>query len=77
MVLNHPHISKHHCRVQFTQAGIQVTDLGSTNGTILQGKRLFQYAPTTWSAAAPLLVGPFTIRLGSSSQTGKLKVIDG
>lgn len=63
MVLSHPHVSKYHCRVQKTSAGIEMIDLDSTNGSYFQGNRLPPQTPVLWSTATPLIIGPFTITL--------------
>lgn len=63
MVLSHPHVSKYHCRVQKTSAGIEMVDLDSTNGSYFQGNRLASQTPVLWSTATPLIIGPFTVTL--------------
>lgn len=45
MVLTDPGVSSHHARLEASLAGLTVTDLGSTNGTFLNGARLAPNAP--------------------------------
>jgi HD-GYP domain-containing protein (c-di-GMP phosphodiesterase class II) len=42
LVLDHPTISRHHAEIRFDQRGWMVRDLGSTNGTFLNGVRVGQ-----------------------------------
>jgi len=42
LVVDSPQVSRHHARLTRTSAGIEVQDLGSTNGTFINGKRLMQ-----------------------------------
>ncbi|MBN2472421.1 MAG: FHA domain-containing protein [Anaerolineae bacterium] len=49
IVINDPEVSRHHCRLTRTPAGYSLEDLGSTNGTFVNGQRL--------TAARPLMNG--------------------
>ena len=49
LVINDPEVSRHHCRLTRTSSGYTLEDLGSTNGTFVNGQRL--------SAARPLANG--------------------
>ncbi|MBS2021242.1 MAG: sigma-54-dependent Fis family transcriptional regulator, partial [Deltaproteobacteria bacterium] len=40
LALDDKKVSRHHCEIQFTDNGWLLTDLGSTNGTWLDGKRV-------------------------------------
>lgn len=40
IVINDPEVSRHHCRLTQTGSGYTVEDLGSTNGTFVNGQRL-------------------------------------
>ncbi|MCP4421218.1 MAG: FHA domain-containing protein [Chloroflexi bacterium] len=57
VVLNDPEVSRQHARFSQTETGYQVQDLGSTNGTFVNGERLE-------SEAADLEPG-FTVSMGS------------
>lgn len=38
--LNDVTVSRHHCRISFTEGGLTLADSGSTNGTYLNGERI-------------------------------------
>ena len=40
IVINDPEVSRHHCRLTQTGNGFAIEDLGSTNGTFVNGQRL-------------------------------------
>ncbi len=63
MVIDHPHVSKRHCRVQVTLEGVQVVDLRSTNGTFLGSQRLPPHTPVPWQPGSAIRIGPFEIEL--------------
>jgi pSer/pThr/pTyr-binding forkhead associated (FHA) protein len=68
MVIDHPHVSKKHCRVQLTDSGVEVTDLRSTNGTFLGDRRLPPHAPVPWRDLPTIRVGPFEVRLEQKTE---------
>ena len=45
-------VSKQHCRIAWTEEGLQVEDLGSKNGTALNGQRLNPHEPAAVSPGA-------------------------
>lgn len=45
IVINDPEVSRHHCRLTRTPAGYTMEDLGSTNGTFVNGQRLTAVRP--------------------------------
>ncbi len=45
IVINDPEVSRHHCRLTRTPAGYSMEDLGSTNGTFVNGQRLATIRP--------------------------------
>lgn len=40
IVLNHPSVSRSHARIELGERGAAIVDLGSTNGTLVDGLRL-------------------------------------
>jgi serine phosphatase RsbU (regulator of sigma subunit) len=58
--LNDPGVSGRHCDVRLLKSGLYITDLGSTNGTFVDGKRAA--APTPVPVGALIHVGTVQIR---------------
>ena len=69
VVLNYPTVSTHHLRLDVTPAGINVTDLNSTNGTQLRGQTIPPNQPQLWQPGDTLRVGD--LRGNSLSMTIK------
>lgn len=63
MVLDHPHVSNHHCRILLTEAGPEVTDLRSTNGTFLREQKLPPHTPVPWDDTERIRIGPFKLAI--------------
>jgi hypothetical protein len=53
-------VSGHHCRVTVNGASVTITDLNSTNGTLVDGNRIHQLG---WTAGAVIHLGPIAARL--------------
>jgi phage tail-like protein len=70
--LQHPRISRYHAEINMTPDGLVVTDLGSANGTWVQGARLLPHQPTRVDPGRVLRMGPFqlVIRQSSADQPG-------
>jgi serine/threonine protein kinase/pSer/pThr/pTyr-binding forkhead associated (FHA) protein len=68
MVLDHPQVSKHHCRIQVGNEGVEVVDLRSTNGTVMNGQRLPPHVAVAWKEAPVVMLGPFTLNLEKKGQ---------
>jgi pSer/pThr/pTyr-binding forkhead associated (FHA) protein len=75
LVLEDAEISLHHARVDWNGAQATVTDLGSTNGTMLGATRLTPHTPRGWRGVEPLRIGPFRLQL-ELPNTGSLQETD-
>ncbi len=53
-------VSGHHCRVTVSNGAVTVTDLSSTNGTMVNGNRIHQL---DWTPGQQLEFGPIRVRL--------------
>ncbi|MEP7737927.1 FHA domain-containing protein [Nocardioides sp. 31GB23] len=56
-------LSRRHCLVSVTPAAVGVTDLGSSNGTRLDGRGLLPHEPRTWRPGEVLAVGDSLARV--------------
>jgi len=63
LILNDDYVSTRHARVVSTPNGIYVEDLGSTNGTYVNGQRIT--APTTITFADTVRIGKTILKLES------------
>lgn len=59
--LSHPQVSRQHARFDCTADECQITDLGSANGTRVNGEKLTPNVPVTLAANAAVKIGPFEI----------------
>ena len=58
-------VSRYHLRIDTQGQRTIVTDLGSSNGTMMDGTKLETQKPTAWAFRSILHVGPFWLRLES------------
>ena len=65
-VLDHPMISRRHVRLVPTTEGLQVEDLGSTNGTYLNGKRILE--PALARTGDVIELGTYAFTLSADGQ---------
>ena len=61
--LRNPAISRQHLRLDVGPATVSVTDLGSTNGTHINGRQLAPHQSITWPPSEDLQIGNLTIHL--------------
>jgi len=62
-------VSRQHLRLEVGENGVTVTDLGSTNGTRLNGQTLQPYQSTEWPLQDRLQIGGLTIHIRLLSPT--------
>jgi DNA-binding NtrC family response regulator len=60
-----PHVSSRHADIYFADGEYRIKDLGSTNGTFVDGRRVVE-AP--FSFGSNLKLGPFTLTLGARGE---------
>jgi serine phosphatase RsbU (regulator of sigma subunit) len=60
VVIPVPEVSRRHCRIDIAADGAVLTDLGSTNGTFLDGRRV--EAPMPLANGSRLALGSFPVR---------------
>ena len=62
-------ISRQHARLERIARGWLVTDLESTNGTLLAGRPLISGRPATWPAGVDLQIGPCVLYWGEQGKS--------
>jgi hypothetical protein len=77
VVLNDSQVSREHARIERRSGILYITDLNSTNGTILNGRRLQPYVPYQINEGDTICMGDFNMRLRvaarASAKDGKSK----
>jgi predicted component of type VI protein secretion system len=73
IVLDDPVISRHHARLQWAGSSLQIVDLGSNNGTMVNGLRVQPNYPTTLKDGDTVSVGGFSmmVRLPMTAGAGE------
>lgn len=56
-------VSRDHASIHVDDDGIHITDLESTNGTYIHGKRLDPFTPTLLQKGTELLLGRLTVQV--------------
>lgn len=64
-----PAVSRKHLRLDVSSRGVAVTDLGSTNGTHLNGRQLAAHQTVSWSPTQDLKIGALSLELRTQQQT--------
>jgi len=59
--LQHPAISRHHLEISRNGLTLVLTDLGSVNGTYVDGTRILPHHPTRVERGQSLRIGPFVL----------------
>ena len=63
-LLDHPHVSRLHASLVVDGGRVVLADLGSSNGTYVNGRRLTR--PTTLKPGDRIDIGPFSLRFDGS-----------
>lgn len=66
LMLEATEVSRAHCRIVVGDGAVLATDLGSTNGTFIDGKRITHATPLM--PGAVLQIGPYQLRYGDSAE---------
>ena len=61
--LDHPDVSSHHATFRLEEGGLTITDLGSANGTAVNGQPLAEGVPVTLSPGDTIQVGSAEVQL--------------
>src|SRR3954469_1275931 len=62
--IDRAYVSQFHAAIDVRERQITVRDLGSTNGTVVNGQRLQRDTPVDITPNPEITIGPVTIRLG-------------
>ncbi|HZL20509.1 MAG TPA: type VI secretion system-associated FHA domain protein [Polyangia bacterium] len=74
--IDDPFVSEWHGTIRFDDEGISYADLGSTNGSVIDGIRLAKNAPTRLTAESRILLGRIELAIsGRSRDTGSRKTM--
>ncbi len=68
IVLGHPLVSRAHAQIECSGTECSLTDLGSANGTVLNGQKLAPNIPEILVDGAVINIGPFVIRFSAAAQ---------
>jgi type VI secretion system protein ImpI len=61
--IDRPYVSQFHAAIDLRERQILIRDLGSTNGTLHQGRRLVRDQPVDVTAAPEINIGPIVMRI--------------
>lgn len=56
-------VSRNHCRLDLVDGKIFLTDLGSRNGTVVNGQFIPEYSPVELNNQSAFSIGPLTFQL--------------
>ncbi|MEC7519381.1 MAG: type VI secretion system-associated FHA domain protein [Myxococcota bacterium] len=69
LVLNEPFVSQWHAVVRFDEHKVRYVDLGSTNGTMLNGRRLARHMQVEIDPQSDLRIGPIQLAFARAQVT--------
>jgi murein DD-endopeptidase MepM/ murein hydrolase activator NlpD len=65
--INNPNISRRHIELEISSDLVLITDLGSTNGTILGGRKLIPNKSISWPLDEIVNIGPLALYIDNTS----------
>ena len=68
-------VSRNHCRITLGEDAVFVEDLGSANGTLVDGQLLTAHQPTAIAPGAHLIVGPAEFQIDYVASTSATMVL--
>ena len=68
-------VSRNHCRITLGEDSVFVEDLGSANGTLVDGELLTAHQPTAISPGAHLIIGPAEFQIDYVASTSTTFVL--
>lgn len=72
LVISHEFVSRKHCRIELVEELFYITDLGSSNGTYIDGQRLKPNVRTPFLISSQLSIGKLDCELKSSTAKDSL-----
>lgn len=69
LVLSDQNVSRRHAELRVEPEGLLITDLGSSNGTAVDGERLLPHQPHLLRPGARIQIGPFVLTYDSSTRS--------
>ncbi|MCL4868489.1 MAG: FHA domain-containing protein [Anaerolineae bacterium] len=63
LVVPSSHLSRQHLQITVNESEVTLTDLGSTNGTQLRGRKLIPHTPTPWPENESVQIGGLTLQI--------------
>ena len=70
LVLSHPSVSRRHAEISLQADGLVLTDLGSSEGTFVEGRRAAPHQPIILTGGLAFRIGPFTLTYSCGAPIG-------
>lgn len=67
LVIKHDSVSRQHCRIEVAKGVFYITDLGSSNGTFIDGQKIEQNKRTAFLSSQQLTIGKLDCEITESS----------
>src|SRR5688572_9309170 len=67
LVITHDSISRQHCQIEFVKGVFYITDMGSSNGSYIDGQKLEPNVRTPFISSQQLTLGKIECEISESS----------